>query len=256
MKLKTNLFMLFLALFAGNSFAQDINKKDAQGRKQGKWIKTYEGKKEILYKGTFKDDKATGLFVFYYETGKVKAKNTYFNDGYNSYASTYYPNGKLMSTGKYVNQKKDSTWVYLDEWGNYISKDNYRRGEKHGRCIVFYPFNPKVDEGRPNVLEIANYTNGERDGDYQKFYRKGKLLTEGTYALGLFEGKVTTYYATGYKKNETYYKHGVKNGFSRIYDGVGKEKSKVYYRKGHKIEGKELEDYLKRKKARKKRNKN
>jgi antitoxin component YwqK of YwqJK toxin-antitoxin module len=255
--LKTTLniiIVIFLGLFTGSSFAQEYNKKDAQGRKQGKWIKTYEGKKNILYKGNFKDNRPRGLFVFYYETGKVKAKNTYFNDGYNSYASTYYENGKLMSTGKYVNQKKDSTWVYLDEWGNYISKDTYRRGEKYGRCIVFYPFNPKVDEGRPKIIEIANYVNGDRDGEYQKFFRNGKLLTEGTYSLGLFEGKVTTFYATGYKKNVTYYKHGVRNGYSINYDGVGKESSKRYLRKGHEIKGKELEDYLKRKKERAKKN--
>ena len=244
-----SIIVIFIGFIAGSSFAQEYNKIDDRGRKQGKWIKTYEGKKEILYKGNFKDNKPTGLFVFYYESGKVKAKNTYFNDGYNSYASTYYDNGKLMSTGKYVNQKKDSTWVYLDEWENYISKDNYRRGEKHGRCIIFYPFNPKLDEGRPKVIEIANYVNGDRDGEYQKYYRNGKLLTEGTYALGLYEGKVTTFFATGYKKNETYYKLGVKNGYSINYDGIGNESSKRYFRKGYELQGKELEDYLNRRKS-------
>ena len=251
--MKTRLSLIFtvlLGIVTITNFAQEINKIDSQGRKQGKWIKTYEGTKKISYKGNFKDNKPTGLFIFYYKTGKVKAKSKYFNDGYNSYTSTYHENGKLMSTGKYVNQKKDSTWVYLDQYGNYLSKDSYRRGEKHGRCIVYYPFNPKIDAGRPNVLEIAFYINGEIDGEYQKFYRNGKLLTEGTYALGLFEGKVTTYYPTGTKKNETFYKHGVKNGFSRNYDGNGKETSKQYFRQGHLIEGKELEEYLKRKKAR------
>ncbi len=250
----TLLLVLFFGFISLPSLAQEYNKTDSEGRKQGKWIKTYEGKKDILYKGSFKDDRPVGLFVFYYENGKVKAKNTYFNDGYNSYASTYHENGKLMSTGKYVNQKKDSTWVYLDQYGNYISKDTYQNGKKHGRCIVFYPFNPKIDEGRPNILETAIYVNGDRDGEYQKFFRNGKLLTEGTYSLGLFEGKVTTYYPTGNKKNETYYKHGIKNGYSINYDGNGQETSKQYYRKGHKIEGKELEDYLKRKRERAKKN--
>ena len=74
-------------------------------------------------------------------------------------------------------------------------------------------------------------------------------MTEGTYALGLYEGKVTTFFATGYKKNETYYKHGVKNGYSINYDGIGNESSKRYFRKGYELQGKELEDYLNRRKS-------
>ena len=132
------IIVIFIGFITSFSFSQEYNIMDDQGRKQGKWIKTYEGKKEILYKGNFKDNKPTGLFVFYYESGKVKAKNTYFNDGYNSYASTYYDNGKLMSTGKYVNQKKDSTWVYLDELENYIYLKIATEGERSMEDVLFF----------------------------------------------------------------------------------------------------------------------
>lgn len=244
---------LLLLIFSSSSFSQTVNQKDGQGRKQGKWIEKYAGTTSIKYKGFFKDGKPTGLFVFYYESGKVKAKNKYSNRGQNSYASTYYENGKLMSMGKYVNQKKDSIWVYMDQWGNYVSKESYKSGKKHGKCIDFYPFNPRFDQGRPQILEITFYQEGEKDGEYQRFYKNGKVLKEGKFSLGELEGKVTTYYPTGTKRTEIHYKHGLKHGYTMNYDGNGKLTSKQYFIKGYELKGKQLERHLERKreKARK-----
>ena len=106
-------------LFSTTSLlAQKVNRKDAQGNKQGSWVTFYEGTKNVKYQGEFKNDIPVGKFIFFYENGKVKAKNTYQNNGKDSYVSMYHENGKLMSMGKYVNEKKDSVWVFLDDHGN------------------------------------------------------------------------------------------------------------------------------------------
>ena len=237
------------------SFAQKVNEKDTQGRKQGKWIAFYEGTKNIRYKGEFKNDIPVGKFVFFYENGKVKAKNTYLNKGKDSFVSMYHENGKLMSMGKYVNEQKDSIWVFLDEHGNYLSKENYKNGKRHGKCITFYAFNPNIDQGQPNLLEVAMYINGERDGEYLKYYRNGKYMMQGNYSAGTLEGKRTTYYSTGKKRTEVHFKHGVKNGYTINYDGNEEVVSKQFYKNGYELKGKVLEDYLQRKRERSQKNK-
>ena len=246
----TKILISFFCLSFTVSYSQEYNQTDAQGRKQGKWVKVYEGTKKLKYQGTFKDGVPTGLFVFYYKNGKVKAKNKYFNNGKDSYASTYHENGKLMSMGKYINQKKDSAWVFLDQWGNYIAKDYYKNGKKHGKCILFYAYNPDIDAGQPHLLEVGFYSNGELDGEYTKYYRNGKKMMSGNYVLGEKEGKFTTYYSTGKKKTDIHYKHGIKNGYTLNYDPNERLLSKQYYRNGYLLEGKKLEEYLKRKRER------
>ena len=57
---------LFIILFLGLSpvlFAQEYNKVDSQGRKQGEWRKVHEGKNVYEYKGQFKNDKPVGEFL-------------------------------------------------------------------------------------------------------------------------------------------------------------------------------------------------
>lgn len=246
-----SIFTSFLFVFLAFMANSQINKTNSKGQKHGNWVVNYEGTSTVKYKGEFKNGIPVGLFVFYHENGTVKAKNRYFNNGKDSYASTYYDNGKLMSMGKYVNEKKDSSWVFLDKWGNYVSKETYKNGEKHGKCIDFYPFNPELDQGQPQILEVIFYTNGLLDGEYQRYYQNGKLLTEGTNQLGDKTGKWTTYYPTGQKRTEMYFKAGLKNGYVTNYDGNGEQTSQQYFVNGYEIKGKDLEMHLELRKKRK-----
>jgi len=250
-RLKQVLIAGILSLFMMNSsVAQKLNKKDDQGNKQGPWIAFYDGTKNVKYRGDFINDIPVGKFIFFYENGKVKAKNTYLNKGKDSYVSMYHENGKLMSMGKYVNEQKDSVWVFLDEHGNYLSKENYKNGKRHGKCFTFYAFNPKIDQGQPNLLEVAIYIHGEKDGEYLKYYRNGKYMMQANYSTGTLEGKRTTFYSNGKKRNEVYFKHGVKNGYTINYDTNEEVVSKHFYKNGYELKGKVLEDYLQRKRDR------
>ncbi|MCB0756798.1 MAG: toxin-antitoxin system YwqK family antitoxin, partial [Flavobacteriales bacterium] len=52
--------ILFL-LAMGSALAQDLNRKDENGLKQGNWKKLYKNGK-TRYEGQFKNDKPVGLF--------------------------------------------------------------------------------------------------------------------------------------------------------------------------------------------------
>lgn len=247
-ELMKNIILIGLFFCSLGAMAQSTNKTDSQGRKQGEWVKNYEGKDKILYKGTFKNDKPVGKFVFYHETGKVKAISEYFNEGKDSYVATYHENGKILSYGKYVNEKKDSTWVFYDEYGNFVSSESYRDGEKNGLSRVYYPFNSKLDPGKPRVLEEVTYVNGVKEGEWTKYFKNGAKLGEGTYSLGQFEGKQTYYHPNGNKKAVIYFKRGIKTGYSFSYDENGEEISKNYFLNGVELTGKTLENHLEHKK--------
>ena len=68
-----NSILFYLLLLPGLMFGQ-INQKDAKGKKQGVWSKTYPKSKVVEYTGQFKDDKPIGTFVYYYPSSKKKAE--------------------------------------------------------------------------------------------------------------------------------------------------------------------------------------
>lgn len=246
---------ILILLFSLNSFSQGANKVDDKGRKQGEWVKKHEKSQKVLYKGQFKNDMPVGKFVFYHENGKVKAISKYSNEGQDSYVATYHENGKVLSYGKYISKKKDSTWVYYDEWGFLISSEMYRRGEKNGKSIVYYPYNRKTQGGSPKILEVINYTDGVRDGEWTKYFKNGTKLGEGNYSVDQYEGKQTYYHSNGNKKSVIHFKRGVKSGYSFVYDGNGKEVSKHYFMNGIELKGEVLTKHLEHKRKMKEKTK-
>ncbi len=242
------LLILFIFFISSASFLAQ-NNTDAQGRKQGEWIKYHEGTQKIKYVGTFKDDKPVGKFKFYYPDGNLKGISEYKNGGNDSFTVMYHPNKKVASFGKYVDQKKDSTWIYYDENENLSMTENYLDGKLHGKQIVYYP-KGELDK-QPRVLEITTYKNGLKHGDWAQYFKSGQKLSEGTYSIGDFVGKVIYYHSNGEKNHVHHYKNGVKHGFCYTYDKSGEEIGKVYYWKGRLLEGDVLDRHLERLKKKK-----
>src|ERR1700739_1662827 len=122
------------------------NKTDEKGRKQGYWEKIDPTTKKIIYKGTFKDDKHQGLFIYYFKgSDSVRTKMNFIQDGKIGYAQLYYYNGKLEAKGKYVGEQKDSLWNFYDDRATLISTEMYTAGKKNGASKVFSP-DGKVSE--------------------------------------------------------------------------------------------------------------
>ena len=60
------IFTSIFSIFTFFLFSQDLNKTDANGKKQGDWKKYYENG-FVRYQGQFKDDKPVGTFNYYYD---------------------------------------------------------------------------------------------------------------------------------------------------------------------------------------------
>ena len=61
-------FVFIFCFSVGALFAQQINQKDANGKRQGLWQKLYPDSQQLRYQGSFVDDKEVGTFSFYCET--------------------------------------------------------------------------------------------------------------------------------------------------------------------------------------------
>ncbi|MDR1726076.1 MAG: hypothetical protein LBR28_06785 [Bacteroidales bacterium] len=196
---------LLVTLFAVTLFSQ--NKTDEKGRKQGVWSKT--NKKGVkLYEGTFIDDKETGVFKYYYQSGKLRAITEFSDDGHKGKTTNYYPDGQVMAEGFYFDRKQDSLWKTYTQDGKKLSENFYCKGSKEGTWKVWNRDGKIVEEihysnNKKNGLCLqgtfdggyfnCNYKDDLRDGEYKEYYRTGELRVIGQYKADKKEGVWSIY---------------------------------------------------------------
>ena len=220
--IKTGVYHIFLAFVMvvatatrSNLNAQELNRTDSNGQKQGKWVKEYSNG-AIRYEGAFKDDRPIGEFKYYYPNGKIKAITRYGTDGRTAYAKTFQLNGRLLAEGKYIDRKRDSTWrFYSDTDSTLISEVNYKLGVLDGKKIIFFPQN-----GKPS--KIIEYKNGKKNGQLREFYTDGKPSRLETYRNDTLNGPFKIWFPEGQLQIEGSYKNGYQEGIWKTYDKNGK----------------------------------
>ena len=241
--MKATYFIIFTILLSNFSFSQSINQVDQQGKKQGEWKKYYEKSGRVLYEGRFKDDKPTGVFRFYYETGSKKALIDHNLTSGRSLANYFHPNGQLMSGGIFRNQMKDSTWITFTESGVVSEISNYQNNELNGPFTSFYISGLENATGRIPYIK-SNYKNGKLDGEYSELFMDGRKKLYCFYIDGKLNGLYIEYHRNGKKSSLTRYKNGIKHGYSSGFDETEKEIATAYFYKGRLLVGKELEKHL------------
>jgi antitoxin component YwqK of YwqJK toxin-antitoxin module len=165
------------------SIAQDINKLDVDGKKDGIWKGVYEESKRPRYEGTFVHGKETGMFKFFDDTkaGTVIATREFNPKDNSCYTIFYNQKGNKVSEGKLVNKLYEGEWKYYHEDSKQImTLELYSNGKLNGLRKVYYP------SGK--IAEEANYMDGKRDGIYKKYTETGVILEESLYKNGEFDG--------------------------------------------------------------------
>jgi len=232
-----HLLFIAIACFSFHSMAQ--NKLDAQGRKQGPWSKTYPGSRFFIYKGQFVDDLPTGIFYYYYPSGKKQAIIDHGARAERSVATYFSEEGKKMSYGIFRNQKKDSVWVYYSQIGTVSYTESYKDGLLDGPTTVYYFPESKNSKVQP-VSSITNFSKGLLNGDYIEYFDTGELEIKGKYLEGEKDGVWEQYHTNGKVMSQSRYKKGIRHGYQYAYDPNGKKISEQYYFQGKKLTGKAL----------------
>ncbi|MDF2436270.1 MAG: hypothetical protein K0Q95_646 [Bacteroidota bacterium] len=217
------LLLFFLCLpFLGLS-QEALNKKDANGKKQGHWIKLDINKKKV-YDGNFVNDVPTGLFTYYYPTGEKKAETVFMKNGTVAYTKMFAMGGKIMGEGKYINEKRDSLWKFYDDGGGLISEETYLNGLKEGKSKVYYT--------NGQLAEERMWKAGVLDGPRTNYFEGGTLKYKGQYTKGKVAGKVTFYYPSGKPEAEGVYVNDLKDGPWKYYKEDGTIKRTDIYSDG------------------------
>ena len=208
------LLLASLLFVLTTAFAQDFNRTDGKGRRQGEW-RDYYANGQLRYEGRFKNDKCKGVFKYYDEQGNLKATNEFNKSGEKALNKTYAPNGRMIATGNYVNQKKEGEWKYYDATSGQLRlvEDN-QNGKVHGWSRLYNPNNGVL-------AEETQYVNGVPEGQCRKFSDTGVLLMECQYHNGQLDGPCKSYYPSTALKEEGQYGKGQKVGAWKTYNEDG-----------------------------------
>ena len=186
---------------------EDINKIDADGKRDGVWKKFYPGTKQLRYEGQFDHGKEVGTFKFYcQECGTTPSTIKEFKgDGKTAKVSYFTAKGKLVSEGMMKGRDRVGEWVYYHEKSKRtMSKETYVAGKLDGLQITYYP------DGK--ITEEITYANGVKQGENNYYSPESVLLKKLIYHNDKLHGPAEYYDANGNVTIKGYYKNGKKHG--------------------------------------------
>ena len=224
------LLLLIILGQAGAAWCQPVSDHaaigitDAQGRKQGAWVRHWPRTAQVKYKGAFKNDRPVGEFVHYDEEGRITSTLWYADDGRSSRAEHFHPNGKRMAMGRYVDQKKDSVWNYYDEHGRLRRTEGYSEGELHGARISYFEDGSRASE--------EHFRHGRSHGPQKAWYMGGNPRSEALHQEGVADGRSTFWYPNGTKEIEGDLRDGMRDGTWYYYNPDGSMRMQVVYKGG------------------------
>ena len=205
-----NFWILFLISAVG--FAQEFNKVDAKGKKDGLWKGTYEVSKRPRYEGTFSHGKETGVFKFFDDTKKgdvVATRDFSANDG-SAYTIFYDQKKNKVSEGKVIGKNYEGEWKYYHKASTAVMTiENYKNGKLEGPRTVYYP--------NSKVAEEMTYKNGLKDGIYKKTAVNGTLLEQSTYKNNEYNGDAVFYDSDGTVASKGKFLNGKKVGMWQFF---------------------------------------
>jgi antitoxin component YwqK of YwqJK toxin-antitoxin module len=235
-----------------------INRKDANGLKQGMWKEFYPSgivKNEVNYS----DDKMNGYLKEYAPNGSLSNTTKYINGVVQTNApelakldvkSTYYENGMVKFTGTYKDGVAEGIHREFNEKGQVIAAKVYIDGVLTGEGILDTAGRQQGPwkEYHPNgeLKSQGEYLNGKRIGDWVFYHPNKKVEQKGKYdKKGRAQGPWKWYYESGNLLREENYRNDLQDGTMTEYSDSGKVITKGDYIDGLK-EGPwmlELADY-------------
>ena len=161
----------------------EINRKDAKGRKQGKWIFFGKDRPSAGYpaegkieEGPFKDDRKEGLWVKYHNDGATpRLKGNYVNNRPSGKYIKLYPDGTIKEVGSFDRNKYFDSLKRYHENGVLEYEANYNSdGKEDGVVKFFYP------NGQEEFVYESH--NGHPVGKATRYYENGDVKEIITYA--------------------------------------------------------------------------
>ncbi|PZD77859.1 toxin-antitoxin system YwqK family antitoxin [Mesonia sp. K7] len=213
---KNTIFSIFIVLVSIFGYSQNgVNQHDANGKKNGKWIKYFEEEepKQVRYEGTFEHGQEIGVFKFYEpKSGKQPVATKEYTKGSNKVLVTFYNKaGKVVSKGHMVDKKREGKWEIFHKNGTQLMLiETYKNDKLHGEKITYFP--------NGNVAMSQHYKNGVLHGQTLIYGDNKTIIQKYAYVDGKVEGHASFYDSEGNLLTEGNYKNGLKDGIWKIYE--------------------------------------
>jgi antitoxin component YwqK of YwqJK toxin-antitoxin module len=212
-----------------------INRRDGNGKKQGRWCIFYD-QGNLKSEVTYRDDLKNGYLKEYSENGDLLKISKYIDDVVQTEAeeiqkleiqNEYYPDGKVKTSAMFRNGIAEGIKREYSAEGKIEKAFLYKSGVIVGEGIVkedgnrdghwkdFYPDGSLKAEG--------NYDNGKQIGEWRYYHSNGKTEQTGKFnKQGKFDGTWKWYYDSGQLLREESYRQGLRDGLSTEYEETGK----------------------------------
>tara|TARA_B110000902_G_C14210611_1_gene551214 strand:- start:442 stop:1443 length:1002 start_codon:yes stop_codon:yes gene_type:complete len=169
-----------------------------KNNKSGQW-KYYFENGVLQQQGKFLKNKPNGVWQWWYINGKIRRQEEYINGKENGLIIEYDTNGVVITKGEYFYGEREGNWEYkindFKEKGKYIGgmkiglwKSTYTTTNKTkfkgefindipiGKHVSYYSNGLKKEEGK--------YKNGEKNGEWNIYNKKGELIVTYLYKNG------------------------------------------------------------------------
>ncbi|MDR2888055.1 MAG: hypothetical protein LBV26_08690 [Bacteroidales bacterium] len=219
------LIVLFVQVAVYWQADSGINKTDADGKRQGRWMKTYRNG-AVMYDGVFRNGYPEGEFRRYYENGVLQSVLVYSEQGTEADATIYHPNGFVSARGRYVNRRKEGVWEFYSRFENgyVVVKELYADNMRNGESLKLY-------QGGV-VAERMSFRNDTASGEWIKYFPDGGINLKTTMAGGMIDGRFEAWFDNGQLQFSGTYSRDKKDGLWRVYEKDGTLRYEINYDDG------------------------
>jgi antitoxin component YwqK of YwqJK toxin-antitoxin module len=162
--------VLASALFFQDELKQIISKPEVtvkykdlierDGLKYQKFTEVpFTGKVTGEQKGSLKNGKKDGDWVYYHKNGQLMKKGNYKNGKKEDAWVRYHDNGQLSLKGNYANDKQEGDFIGYHDNGKLSRKGNYKNGLREGNFLDY------KEDGTVWKMFTGTFKNGEKISD-------------------------------------------------------------------------------------------
>lgn len=164
---------------------------------------------------------------YWYANGKQKKECNYKGGVLNGAYAEWFETGEPKCSGSYSNTLLVGEWSYWsDSTGHPLDSNiQYSKGVRDGLCRYYYP-------DKTNKV-VANFSEGQLNGEYQRYTSKDIKVFQTHYAMGVENGFHSEYTDDGKIALVESFQSGVLNGHIHSYSPKGDQPGFIgHYRDG------------------------
>ena len=170
---------------------------------------------QLRYRKDYKDGQPTGLWKFYYESGKTFAEADFSKNEFGDNWKFFAEDGSVIAEAKdsiqIVEMHTDRSPITIVVGANKYQQTEYQFYQNY------------------KMRQSGNLNEGKRDGKWTAWFENGSPQSECAYVYGVPHGEQIVYFDNGKPRYKGSYNKGVRTGQWQFFDDNGNVMSTQNY---------------------------